>query len=138
MSKLNEEEGGLDLTSMTDCVFLLIIFFMVCTVFKDPQRLKVDLPSAEMATNAEEKILNIVVTDNGKFEINGRPTSLDNLIDDMMIVKSGLGEAHTVILKADKKVKYSKIYEVMKSLQFCGISKVVIATTKAYPGGKKR
>ena len=54
--KPSEEEGE-NLTPLIDCVFLLLIFFMVTTVFKQPYSLQVELPLARHAKEVEEKKL---------------------------------------------------------------------------------
>ena len=41
------EEQELNMTPLIDCVFLLLIFFMVTTVFKQPYSLQVVLPEAQ-------------------------------------------------------------------------------------------
>ena len=51
------EDENLNLTPLIDCVFLLLIFFMVTTVFKQPYSLRVELPQARQATIVEEKKL---------------------------------------------------------------------------------
>ena len=55
--KTLEAEQDLNLTPMIDCVFLLLIFFMVTTVFKQPYTLQVELPEAQQARVIEETAL---------------------------------------------------------------------------------
>ena len=52
IEELEDEE--LNLTSLIDCVSLLLIFFMVTTVFKKPHSLRVELALAHQATLVEE------------------------------------------------------------------------------------
>ena len=51
--KSTYEEEEMNLTPLIDCVFLLLIFFMVTTVFKQPYSLKVELPEADQAQVVE-------------------------------------------------------------------------------------
>ena len=60
----------MELTPLIDCVFLLLIFFMVTTVFKEPYRLKVLLPEAVEAVMIEEKKLVATVDRTGAMEVN--------------------------------------------------------------------
>jgi biopolymer transport protein ExbD len=54
-SKLSETK--LDITPLVDCVFLLLIFFMVTTVFTTTPGLRVDLPKAAESDMPPEKDL---------------------------------------------------------------------------------
>ena len=57
------QESEQNLTPLIDCVFLLLIFFMVTTVFKQPYRLQVELPQARNAKEALEKKLVASITE---------------------------------------------------------------------------
>ena len=73
------EEQELNMTPLIDCVFLLLIFFMVTTVFKQPYSLQVVLPEAQQAQIVEEKKLVATITQDGRMEINRHLVTLDNL-----------------------------------------------------------
>ena len=60
-SKLDDK--GMDLTPLIDTVFLLLIFFMVTTVFSTTPGIEVDLPKAAEAESPPEKDLNILISD---------------------------------------------------------------------------
>ena len=63
----------LNLTSLIDAVFLLLIFFMVTTVFVKSTQLKIDLPIAENADTIEkEKKLNLRISNDGSLEVNSQ------------------------------------------------------------------
>ena len=74
-----EEDHGINLTPLIDCVFLLLIFFMVTTVFKEARLLKVELPEASQSETVEEKKLTATIDDGGRFDINGRLISIGEL-----------------------------------------------------------
>ena len=73
------EDDELNMTPMIDCVFLLLIFFMVTTVFKEPYSLRVELPEAHQAEIVEEKKLVASIAADGTMEINRQPVTLANL-----------------------------------------------------------
>lgn len=61
-----------DLTPMIDCVFQLLIFFMVTTAFVTTKGLSVDLPSSSQEREESPgKDVNIVVEEDGSIEVNG-------------------------------------------------------------------
>ena len=72
-------EGGPDMTPLIDCVFLLLIFFMVTTVFLHTKGLEVDMPAESEATEEKKKDINVLLDRNGKIQIKGEdvaPTAL--------------------------------------------------------------
>jgi biopolymer transport protein ExbD len=75
-------EVGLNMTPMIDCVFLLLIFFMITTVFLDVKGIVVDLPGAADSQNQEQqqkKDVNIQVSANGEYTVNGEIVSSSSL-----------------------------------------------------------
>ena len=69
------------MTPMTDCVFLLLIFFMLTTTFIDVRGLQVDLPGAGEKSEEQQKKkdVNIQITVNGDYIVAGSPTSAEAL-----------------------------------------------------------
>ena len=65
------DEGEPDLTPLIDCVFLLLIFFMVTTVFLHTKGLEVDLPAKSDPVQEQKKDINVLLDDNGRIEIKG-------------------------------------------------------------------
>jgi biopolymer transport protein ExbD len=73
----------IDMTPMVDIAFLLLIFYMVSTVFSMPQAMEINLPPAEqMETEVEVKesnLLTIRVDQEGRFWWNLKTPSPENL-----------------------------------------------------------
>jgi len=65
------DETEPDLTPLVDCVFLLLVFFMVTTVFLHTKGLEVDMPSQSDAQEEQKKDINIFINDRGKIQIKG-------------------------------------------------------------------
>ena len=70
-----------DLTPLINCMFLLLIFFMVATTFVNPKGLSVDLPGGEAESRAT-KDMNIVIGDDGSIQVNGEFTDQQSLAAD--------------------------------------------------------
>ncbi len=64
-------EGGPDMTPLIDCVFLLLIFFMVTTVFLHTKGLEVDMPAESEATEKKKKDINVLLDRDGEIQIKG-------------------------------------------------------------------
>ncbi|MBT6147753.1 MAG: biopolymer transporter ExbD [Gemmatimonadetes bacterium] len=67
------DETEPDLTPLIDCVFLLLVFFMVTTVFLQTKGLDVDLPAPSDAEEEQKKDVNVVLSPTGEIEIGGEP-----------------------------------------------------------------
>ena len=122
-------EGRMDLTPLIDCVFLLLIFFMVTTVFKEPYRLRVLLPEAEQASLIEEKKLVMTIDREGNMEVNRRPVTMGTLEGVLAGEKEG-ARVVTLIIRTDKKTKHGLVLDAMEVAKGIGIEKIVLATEK--------
>ena len=123
------ENEELNLTPLIDCVFLLLIFFMVTTVFKQPHSLRVELPLANQATLVEEKKLVASIDKSGAMEINRNLTTLAEL-PDLLRREKETTRSLTLIIRTDKKTRHGPVLEVMELAKRLGIDKVVLATEK--------
>jgi biopolymer transport protein ExbD len=133
------EEKGLDITPLIDAVFLLLIFFMVTTVFTTPPGLKVDLPKAAESDMPPEKDLNILISKDGEMELNGEPVTFEDLRDRLREAKEAY-RSKLLIIKADKEALHGVVVRVMDTAKSVGIEDLSIATepedaTKKEGGG---
>ncbi len=73
--------GDNDLTPMTDCIFLLLIFFMITTVFIDVRGIQIDLPGAgdQSEEQQKKKDVNISVSASGDYIVSGSPVPAEAL-----------------------------------------------------------
>lgn len=124
---LAEEEQGLNLTPLIDCVFLLLIFFMVTTVFKQPYTLQVQLPEATKASQIEEKKLVGTVTIDGRVEINRNIVTSGELESVLLREKQDTGSL-TLILRTDQQTRHKHMLEMLEVAKRVGVEKIVLAT----------
>jgi len=128
------EESRLDITPLVDCVFLLLIFFMVTTVFSSTPGLRVDLPKAAQSDMPPEKDLNIVVSKDGELELNGIPVTIEELPRALEEARSTY-RSKVLIIKADKKTFHEVVVDVMDAAKGVGIDELAIATEPEEEGG---
>lgn len=109
------EEPQLNLTSMIDIVFLLIIFFMVGTQFTQAEReFDIQLPTtsdAQPLSNLPDDVI-INVRENGEVVVEKKVLTLQELqkkLDDL----TGKYADQTVIIRGDGKGPYQNIVSVM-------------------------
>ena len=135
MSFYDEKNDDIELniTPLIDVVFILLIFFMVSTIFVSKTGFKLQLPKAN-AKQIEKNNDNIEISisKKGKIAFNGE--KIQNSTDLIKILKTNLKtkliDKTTITLKADKHTYYGLVIDVMDKIKSIGINKIIIATQK--------
>lgn len=118
----------INITSLIDVLFLLLIFFMVSSTFLEQAGIKLKLPEASQKSGAKAAGFNLLVTNDEKIYFNDEPIMIKNLPSKMEAIAKEIGE-ESLILKADDKVRYGLVVEVMDAVKAAGIQNLTIATT---------
>ena len=112
----------IDMTPMVDVAFLLLIFFMVTTVFRKPQAVEVNLPpkDAKVAVPESNVLMLYVRGDEKMYFKMGRgaiqPTAKKDLIE--LFKENERQNPELIILaKVDRVAKYATMVDVMDALQ---------------------
>jgi len=127
-SKASEEIPS---SSLADIAFLLLIFFMVTTVFRRGHDRPIKWPEAAAAKKISEKqknILNIWMERDGSIYINDRPYPMQDVsaVVGPLYAKS---DRHLVIsIRGDREVPYRYMDMLQKELVEAGVVRVVFAT----------
>jgi len=127
-------EVAINLTPLIDVVFLLLIFFMVTTTFSRETRLLVNLPeaNAELSPQAEIQQIEVLVTQEGTYSINGRGlvnNRIDTLIRGLEIESAGNLEL-PILLIADAEATHQSVVTAMDAIGQSGFSRLNIATQR--------
>lgn len=116
---------------LADIAFLLLIFFMVTTVFQSDQNRPIDWAEASAAEKIDEKvknILNIWMERDGTVWINDQNIPMDE-VSSLVGPLYARSDRHLVIsIRADRDTPYSYIDAVQKELVAAGVVRVVFAT----------
>jgi biopolymer transport protein ExbD len=124
LSSKNKIDATFNMASMTDLIFLLLIFFMLTSSFVTPSGLPVNLPSSK-ASSIEVQKVSVTITRNLQYYVNERRVTRGTLEGEL---KSRLGGAGgSVVLHIDKEVPSEYLVEVA-GLAASMEAKVVIAT----------
>ncbi len=117
----------INLTSLIDVVFLLLIFFMVSTSFALIRGIKVDLPTTTTPQEKIEQNIVISVTKEGKIYLGKRQISKTELVKTL---KRQIGKKKSlVVINADKDTRHGMVVEVMDLAKQGGAGKLGILTT---------
>ncbi len=104
-----------DITPLIDVVFILLIFFIVSSVFKkDELALVLNLPtSSAQEIELKQKEL-IIELNSDKLAVYGKKITLELLEQEIAAIED---KEKNIIFRIDKEVKYEKIIEVLEILQ---------------------
>ena len=118
-------------SSMADIAFLLLIFFMVTTVFQKDRERDIVWPEAEATQKIDEKlknILNIWVQRNGNIFINDRPYGMGEVSQVIAPLYAASDRALVISIRGDREVPYGTMDLLQKQLVAAGVVRVVFAT----------
>jgi biopolymer transport protein ExbD len=119
-----------DMTPMVDIAFLLLIFYMVTTVFAMPQSLELNLPPVkgkDPAIIAESKVLNLWVDSSGRIYWLHNESSTERMdlpkriafsqLRDLLIDQNRRTDKLVTLLKIDPQCRYDKLVDIVDNIQ---------------------
>ena len=126
-SQLEGNKPEISMAPLIDVVFLLLIFFVVTTIFPDDKGIVVNKPETETSQTISQKSITIYI--NEKNEIYFKDslielTDVKRVVTNQLAMKPGIG----VILKVDKKATTETMIKVMDASKQAGVHNVGIAT----------
>lgn len=129
-----QDTPRVNLTPLIDVVFLLLIFLMVSTSFVDSSSLNINLPQASEQAKPPAAALEVSVTRQGEWLINGEVVDATSLYPQLeSVALQYLADGHelaavSVRLNADQQAAHGDVVQVMDSLSRAGFGSVAIAT----------
>ena len=125
----------IDMTPMVDVAFLLLIFFMVTTVFRTPQALEINLPPDKdvQIEIAESKVLTVRVMPDeraywkrgtdpwARTDVNGLKTVFEPFKNNKELV---------VVIKIDPKAKFRNMVDIIDELDLASLTRFSLGTLK--------
>jgi len=102
-------DSSFSMSSMTDIIFLLLIFFMLTSSFITPSGLPVNLPTSKSSTITLQKVT-VTITEDLKYYVNDRPINKRDL--ENALRKELGGQEGNVSLHIDKSVPSEFLVEL--------------------------
>jgi len=121
-----EQRHGIDLSPLIDVVFILLIFFIVTTVFIKETGVEVQKPQAVTSEQLENELILIAITatgevvhDNSNIGVSGVRSTVSALL---------LAQERPVVIQADRVVTTDLLVRVIDEAKFGGAREINIAT----------
>src|SRR3990167_1653925 len=125
----SSDAGGIDLTPIIDCVFNLLIFFIVTTTFVEETGVEVDKPQAASSVRLEKTSILIALTDKGEVVYGGREIGISGV---QPLVKRMLQKEEVpVIIQADTAAQSGLLVRIIDEAKLAGAVKVSIASRQS-------
>ena len=128
----NKVEPTFNSSSMSDLVFLLLIFFMLTSTLVAPNAIKLILPSSNSKTMAKQTVT-VYINDQYQYFVNETPADDQQLAG---LINANIGEDNqaTVVLRSDKSVPVQYVVNVIDAVNEINTAtnsnhKVILATS---------
>ena len=127
----------LDLTPLIDCVFVILIFFMLGTQFITHQSaLKIDLPKSSIVQTQEIKDMMLFIDKNKNMELSYTDSSNKRItekvtkenLESFLVDKFQFLAEKNIVINADKSLTHGDIVEIMTISKKAGATSLDIAT----------
>ncbi len=102
-------EAAFSMSSMTDVIFLLLIFFMLTASFITPSGLPVNLPSSKSSEIVIQKV-SVTITDDLQYYVDQKKVTLGQL--EGVLRNAFSGKEGVVVLHCDKNVPVDNLVQV--------------------------
>lgn len=132
------ENVEINLASLLDVVFILLLFFVVTTTFTRETQLKVDLPeadSAEPVLDTQRKQLEVQIAADGSYALNGQSLVKSDLATlSRALQKESAGDSSLpLVISADARTPHQAVITAMDAAGKLGFVHLRISTVEARP-----
>jgi biopolymer transport protein ExbD len=136
----HDDMPALNLTSMIDVLFLLIIFFMVASKFDEMERnIQVAVPKVAQAgeSTPPARPLVVEVLADGNLQLDGTAVTEEQLTAKLAAARTPLTEP-TVVIHGDAKCQFQNVAAALGACRQAGISELGITVRIASAGATTR
>ncbi len=116
----------IDLAPLLDVVFILLIFFIVTTVFVKETGVEVDKPSAVSSQQLQKSVLMLAITDAGQVMYAGTNIGVAGVRATLM--QASRTKARPLVIQADKRVPTELLVKVIDQAKLAGVENISLAT----------
>ena len=125
----SRESSGIDMTPLLDCIFILLLFFVVAAAFT-VRGLEVDLPQAHSTRAVSGRVVEVRLLEDGSSLVDDVPVARDDLAYKVTdIVKSFRSRPGQLVLFAAPKAPVESLIFLVDTVRRSGGEKLLVATS---------
>ena len=124
--KQSRGSGEINISPLIDVVFILLIFFIVTTVFVDETGVEVEKPRAASQQELDKNSILIGITSEGGVYHGGREIGVGGVR--AVVGRLIKGEDLPVVIQADRRAATQKTIEVLDEAKLAGAVRVFVST----------
>ena len=113
----NKSDASFSMSSMTDIIFLLLLFFMIASTMTSPNDMKVNLPQSRSSSATKARIVKVGIDAEGQYSLSEQGQKPMEVIFDEVepyLQNAAMTDSTTVVaLYADENVPYKEIVKVL-------------------------
>jgi biopolymer transport protein ExbD len=126
----HHDEAQVDLTSMLDIVFIMLIFFIVTSSFVREAGVDVNRPQAAHAVNQKQAGIFVAITSTNDIYIDKHQVDIERVqavLERMLLDKPDA----SLVIQADKRAYNGTVVQVMDAAKGAGIKQIALAAEKS-------
>ena len=133
LKRRNRVEATFSMSSMTDLIFLLLIFFVMASTMSAPNDIKINLPQARAKTNTRQVVAKVFIDNLGNYSVAlGKQKAAPIEAEALEAYLAGIQQQDStmyIALHADEDIAYKEVVHVL-DIANQNHMKLVIATKK--------
>ncbi len=130
LRRKDQTVDSIDISPLIDCVFLLLIFFMVTTTFVKDMKLDLDRPSAASASLVnEEKVIRVYIDSNREVYVDNQPIKVWAIQSKLRDLLRG-STKKAVLVVSDSEIPVESLINVIDECKMSGAEDVAVSTDK--------
>ncbi len=133
LKRRNKVEASFSMSSMTDLVFLLLLFFIMASTMSSPNDIKINLPQARAKTTTKQVVAKVSIDNLGVYYVAlGKQKPVEINAEDLEMYLAGVQAQDStmyIALHADQDIAYKEVVRVLDIANEHKM-KVVIATKR--------
>jgi len=114
---------AINVTSLIDVLFLLVIFVLLSAKFEPDAGIRVDLPQGKSRETVQNEPVTLKVTQDGVIYLEKNETALDALPDAIRKVREKMNDP-VLVIEADKRVEWERVVQVTDAAKSAGQAKI--------------
>lgn len=117
LKRRNRVSAMFAMSSMTDLIFLLLLFFVMASTMSSPNDIKINLPQAKAKTNTKQVVAKVSIDNLGNYFVAlGREKPVAIAVEDLEGYLCGIQQMDStmyVALHADQDIAYKEVVNVL-------------------------